>query len=55
VWYYVVGPLAGAALAGFVFRVQNSHEFTPAVSVPSGRLQPEGKRAGSPVGADRGK
>ncbi len=52
-WYYIVGPLAGAALAVAVFRVQNAPEFTPPVAVPSGRLQPEGKRAGSPVGADR--
>jgi aquaporin Z len=54
-WYYIVGPLAGAALAAWVFRVQNSHEFIPAVAVPSGDLQPEGKRVVRPTGSDRPK
>ena len=52
-WFYIVGPLAGAVLAALVFRVQNAPEFIPAVAVPSGALQPEGKRAVPPVGADR--
>jgi aquaporin Z len=33
IWYYIVGPVAGAAAAAALFRVQNPEEFVPGAPV----------------------